>query len=77
MHESLGDLEATTGWLEDKPHADSKAGEHIDQHVGAEQVDSTTQEIAHPRLGDPQNLGRLSLLQISGGDDPLELDHEV
>ena len=72
-----GNLDAATGWLEDEPHPDAKAGEHIDQGVGAEQVDAAAQEMAHPRLGYPENRGRLGLLQMSRGDDPLELDHEV
>lgn len=73
----LGDLEAATGWLHDKPHPDTKTGEHVDQGVRAEKIDPAAEKITHTRLGYPQNLGRLGLLQPSGRDHLLELDHET
>jgi len=34
--------------------AHAKSSQHVDQRVGAEQVDATAQEVAHSRLRDPK-----------------------
>jgi hypothetical protein len=40
----------------------AKACSHINQGVGAEQIDATSQEVADPRLGHPVELRRSALL---------------
>lgn len=75
--ERLGDLEAPAGRLQDQLHADSQQGQHIDERICAEEINPAAEEVADARLSDPKDLGRLCLLEASGLDQLLELDHEV
>jgi hypothetical protein len=46
-----------------EPDADAKSRQHVDQSIGAEQVDATAQEIADAGLRDPEHLCRFGLLE--------------
>jgi hypothetical protein len=54
-----------------------QAGQHVEERIGAEQIDSSAQEIADPRLSHVEDLSDLRLLETSGGDDLLELDEQI
>jgi hypothetical protein len=64
----LGRLKTATSWFENEPHADTQAGEHVDERVSAEEVDPAPKQITHPRLRYTENFGRLGLLETSGRD---------
>jgi hypothetical protein len=46
-----------------EPDAYAKPRQHVDQGIGAEQVDATTQEITDTWLRDPKRLRRFCLLK--------------
>src|SRR4030095_10076055 len=52
-------------------------GEHVDQGVGTEQVDSTPEEVAHARLTDAHDLGGVPLLQPAPLDRLFDMNHEA
>src|SRR6266850_464586 len=55
----------------------SEPGQHVDQRVRTEQVDTPTEEIADAGLSHTEYLGRCSLFEAAGRDELLHLDHEV
>ena len=61
-------LEAAAGRFEDEPHADTQAGEHVDERVSAEEIDPAAKQVAHPRLCYTENFGHFGLLEASGRD---------
>jgi hypothetical protein len=60
-----------------QPDADAKARQHVNQRIGAEQVDVTTQEITDARLRDPKRLGRFCLLKTPRRDGFLHLNQQI
>jgi hypothetical protein len=52
-----GDLE----WPDGETDTGSEASQHVDQRVGAEQVDAASEDIADPGLRHAEDLGRLPL----------------
>jgi hypothetical protein len=73
----LGNFGTMAGALDDEPDTNSKLGEHIDERIGAEKIDSSPQQVADARLTYVKQLGRLGLLESTGGDRLLESDHQV
>jgi len=64
-------------WSQDKSHAHSQARQHVDQSVGAKQVDPAAKEVTHSRLSYAQDFRDVSL-SVSAGRDPfLNLNHKV
>lgn len=63
----LGDLEAAASWPEHDLDADLQAGQHIDEGVGAEQVNPSPEQIARAGLGHAEDLARFGLREASGG----------
>jgi hypothetical protein len=74
---SLGSLEAATGRFKNELNTDTQAGEHVDERVSTEQIYPAPKQVAHPRLCYAENFGRLGLLEASGRDQLLDLDHQV
>lgn len=74
---ALGSLEAAAGRFENEPHADTQTGEHVDERVSAEKVDPAPKQVTHPRLCYTENFGHLGLLEASGFDQLLDVDHQV
>ena len=64
----LGSFDAAARRFEDEPHTDTQTGEHVDEHVGDEEVDPAAKQITHPRLRYTENFGSLCLLETSGRD---------
>jgi len=58
----LCDSQATSTWLDRETNTCAEASQHVDQRVGAEQVDAASQEVADARLRHSKDLGRLPLL---------------
>lgn len=71
-----GDFEAPARLLHEQSDPPAQAGQHVDQGIGAEQVNPAAEQIADPRLGDAQDLGRLCLSQAAGPDDLLDMKHQ-
>src|SRR5258708_7375550 len=63
--------------LHDQSHHRAEAGQHVNERIGAEQIDSSSQEIADPRLRHVEDLRDLCLLEATRGDHFLELDEQV
>ena len=63
--------------LQDEPYMDAEAREHVNQSVGAEQVNPPAEHVADPRLRDAQQFGGLGLRQSSSCDDLLKLNQQV
>ncbi|MBI1998139.1 MAG: hypothetical protein HYU46_11975 [Deltaproteobacteria bacterium] len=40
----LGRLNTATSWFENEPHADTQAGEHVDERVSAEEGDPAPEQ---------------------------------
>jgi len=76
-HGSLRGLQTATGRLENDSNTDAQASEHVDERVSAKQVDPTSQQVAYPRLGHTENLRHFGLCETSGGDQFLDLDHQI
>jgi hypothetical protein len=70
----LGDLLATRSDYS-YPHAETR--EHVDQGVGAEQVDSTAQEVAYSWLRYTKSGGRCGLRQVAALDLLLQAQHQA
>ena len=49
-------------WPHNDPDSDAQPRKHVDEGVAAEQVEPATNQVADPRLGDAQGLGRRCLL---------------
>jgi len=77
QHTTLSNLQSPSRRLDDEPHPAPEVSEHIDQHVGAEKINPATEQVAHTRLRDSENLGRFCLFQTTGADDVLDMNHEV
>src|SRR5947208_8552245 len=76
MPGALGDSGTPARGLKDDLGADAELGEHVDQGVDAEEVDSTAHEVADARLGHAQELGSLALLQPARRNRLLEAQHQ-
>jgi len=63
--------------LKDEPGADSELGQHVDQSLGAEEIDPATHEVADSRLSDAQQLSGLALLELARRNRPLEIQQQV
>ena len=63
--------------LKKELRANSKPGQHVNERIAAEEVDSAAHEIADPGLGDAKKLGCLGLLQPACGDHLLQVRHEL
>src|SRR5439155_14953887 len=70
----LGDPPARRG---DEPDLDPQTSQHVDESIGAEEVDAAAQQVADSRLADSKQLGGLSLFQAQRPKRLLEPDHEV
>lgn len=55
----------------------AEPGQHVDQRVVTEQVDTPAEEIADTGLGYPDYLGRDTLLETARCDELLHLYHEI
>jgi hypothetical protein len=64
-------------WLDHQPNADAKPRQHVDQSIGAEQIDAPAKEIADPGLCDPKHLRRFYLLKAPRRDSFLNLNQQV
>jgi len=73
----LCDLQISPTGLDDQTNASAEASEHVNEGIRAEQVNPATEKVAYPRLGHSENLGSGFLLQATGVDDLLDLDHQV
>lgn len=60
-----------------QPDAHAKPRQHVDQRIGAKQVDATTQEIADARLRDSKRLRCFCLLKTPRRDCFLNLNQQV
>jgi len=56
---------------------DREARKHVDQTLGAKEIDASAQKIAHAGPANVQQPGRLQLCQFLRGDGLLELNHQV
>ena len=74
---TLGDLQSPSRRFDDELHPAPEVSEHVDQHVGAEKINPATEQVAHTRLRDSENLGRFRLFQTTGADDVLDMNHQV
>ena len=63
--------------LDCQAHRRAKPGQHVDERVRTEQVDSPTEKIANTGLGYTEYLCCVSLFEAAGGDELLNLDHQV
>lgn len=60
-----------------QPDTYAQARQHVDQSIGAEQINATAQEVAHPRLRDPKHSRGLGLGEMSRPDRFLHLNQQV
>ncbi len=74
---TLGNLQSLSRRLYDEFHPAPEVSEHIDQRVGAEKINPTTEQIAHTRLRDSENLSRFCLFQTPRTDYVLDMNHQV
>jgi hypothetical protein len=63
--------------LDGQAHRRTKPSQHVDKRVSAEEIDPPTEEITDARLSHTEYLGRASLFEAAGGDELLNLDHQV
>src|SRR5262245_55557115 len=49
--------------LDNEPHLDAKSRQHVDQGIGAEQIDASSQQVTDSRLRDSKQFGDVSLLE--------------
>src|SRR5437773_12439312 len=71
---TLRDSRARRG---DETDLDSQASQHVDESIGAEELNTAAQQVADAWLTDSQELGCLSLLQAPRPNLLLEPDHKV
>lgn len=55
----------------------TEAGEYVNERIGAEKVNSASEQVANPWLRDTKKLGHLSLLETLGRDELLDLDQKI
>ena len=60
-----------------EPYPNTEPREHVDESVSAEEFDPAPKEIAHTRLCNAHDPRSLRLLEASGLEYLLNLDHEV
>ena len=56
---------------------DAQAREHIDQRIGAKEIDPASEQVADARLGYAENFCQLSLRKATRRDHLLKPDHQV
>jgi len=54
----------------------TKPSQHVDERIGAEEINTPAEEIADARLGHAECLGGSLLLEAASHDELLYLDHE-
>src|SRR6266850_293539 len=73
----LGGFETAAGRFDNEPNTHTQASEHVDECVGAEQVNPAPKQVTHPRLGHAENLCHFGLLETSGSDQLLNFNQQV
>lgn len=63
--------------LDGQTNRRTKAGEHIDERIGTEEVNTPAKEIADSGLSHAQSLGGSLLFEPASRDKLLHLDHEI
>lgn len=58
-------------------HLDTRSPQHFDKGVDAEHLDSPTNEVTHPRLGDTEEPGCSRLCKAACLDQLFDRHHEV
>jgi hypothetical protein len=56
---------------------DAEPRQHVDEHLGIEQIDAAAHQITDTGLGNTKQLGGLGLFQLARGDHGLQLRHEL
>ena len=72
-----GDFLPASGRLQDEADVDAEARQHVDEAVGAEQIDPPSEHVADAWLRDAQEFRGLGLRQSSRRDGLLQLDQQV
>jgi hypothetical protein len=65
------------GGRESKLDPDTRAGQHVDEGLDAEQVYFAANKIADPGLGYPKEFRGGVLRQLACPDEPLEFHHQL
>jgi len=76
LNSDVGRCRGSARCLGNELDVSAEAGQHINQRVRAEQVDTASQQVAHTGLGYPQHLGRLRLAQAAATHDFLHMEHQ-
>lgn len=63
--------------LDNQPHTDARPRQHIDQRIGAEQVDPSAQKTADAGLRDSKDSCCLGLLEPLRSNGPLHLNQQI
>jgi hypothetical protein len=63
-----------SGKFHDEANVNAEARQHVNQAVRTEEIDPPSQQVAHARLCDAQDLGRLRLCEAQRGGRFLKLN---